>query len=326
MPALLASVLVLQGVSCVSAPVDDPRAARAEAFERVGSWSDAAGLWTQIYFDSGFEDVEAGRQAARASLVAGRADDALVRLNDLLARDPGAPRLLEMRGTAREALGQPSAARADYEAALAVEPDLPRALVRLGTLDVAAGQVEVGLQRLARGVALDPGDREAQFSLGVALAGAGDPDGAAEAFEVAFRGEPGATAASLGQRLEASRLLGSHPSCAAWLAPLLAANPQHTEALWRVGQSEVAGGRRADGLRHLERAAESDPGDVAALAAYAAALLLEGRDGDAQAIIDHALGLELTPAESELLDGLARPEGEGTAGGDSGTDSVSRPR
>ncbi len=311
MPALLASVLLLQGVSCVSAPIDDPRAARAEAFERVGSWSDAAGLWTQIYFDSGFRDVEAGRQAARASLVAGRPDDALVRLNDLLARDPGAPRLLEMRGTAREALGQASLARADYEAALAAEPELPRALVRLGTLDVAAGDVEEGLQRLARGVALDPSDREAQFSLGVALAGAGDTEGAAEAFDVAFRGEPRPTAAALGQRLEAARLLGGHPSCAAWLTPLLAANPQHTEALWRVGQSEVAAGRRADGLRHLERAAESDPGDVAALSAYAAALLLEGRDRDAQAILDHALGLELTPAESELLDGLVQPDGDG---------------
>ncbi|MDA8592776.1 hypothetical protein N9L90_02520, partial [Planctomycetota bacterium] len=97
----------------------------------------------------------------------------------------------------------------------------------------------------------------------------------------------------------------------AWLTPLLAANPQHTEALWRVGQSEVAAGRRADGLRHLERAAESDPGDVAALSAYAAALLLEGRDRDAQAILDHALGLELTPAESELLDRLVQPDGDG---------------
>jgi len=326
MPALVASVLVLQGVSCVSTPVDDPRAARAEAFERVGSWSDAAGLWTQIYFDSGFKDVEAGRQAARASLVAGRPDDALVRLNDLLARDPGAPRLLEMRGTAREALGQLSAARVDYEAALAAEPDLPRALVRLGTLDVAAGRVEEGLERLGRGVALDPSDREAQFGLGVALAGAGDPDGAAEAFDVAFRGEPVITEASIGQRLDAARLLGSHPSCAAWLAPLLAANPQHTEALWRVGQSEVAGGRRADGLRHLERAAASDPGDVAALSAYAAALLLEGRDGDAQAIIDHALGLDLTPAESALLDGLSRPGGDRPTEAGSGPDELSRPR
>lgn len=331
MPALLASVLLVQGVSCVSAPLDDPRAARAEAFERVGSWSDAAGLWTQIYFDSGFRDVEAGRLAARASLVAGRPDDALVRLDDLLAREPGDPRLLEMRGSAREALSQPAAARVDYEAALAVEPNLPRALARLGALEVAAGRVEEGLELLTRGVALDPSDLEAQFGLGVALAGAGDPGGAAGAFDAAFGGQTSVSAASLGQRLDAARLLGSHPACAAWLAPLLAANPQHTEALWRIGQSEISGGRRADGLRHLERAAESDPGDVAALSAFAAALLLEGRDDDAQAIIDHARGLDLTPEEAALLEGLGGPHvGEPQPGvppeEDPGSETVSRPR
>ena len=82
-------------------------------------------MWTQIYFDSGLKDLEAGRLAARASLIAGRPDEALMRLNDLLARTPGEPRLLEMRGSAREGLGQLGAARADYEAALAVAPDLP---------------------------------------------------------------------------------------------------------------------------------------------------------------------------------------------------------
>lgn len=307
MPALLAGVCLLHVVSCISVPVDDPREARAEAFERVGSWSDAAGLWTQIYLDSGLRNLEAGRLAARASLVAGRPDEALLRLNDLLARSPGEPVLLQMRGSALEGLNQPVAARADYEAALARDPSLPRALARLGALDLAEGEVEQGLARLLAGVALDPSDREAQFSLGVASAAEGRRDRAAMAFGAAFGGDDLVTERTLESRLEAARLLGSDPRCAPWLAPILEINPQHTEALWRLGQSEFAGGRRADGLRHLARAAESDPGDVSALAAYAAALLLDGRDGEASDIIEHARGLELTPAEAALLEGLTEP-------------------
>ncbi len=313
MPVLLAGVCLLQTVSCVSTAVDDPRLARAEAYERVGSWSEAAGLWTQIYFDSGFRNLEAGRLAARASLVAGRPDEALVRLDDLLARTPGVPGLLEMRGSAREGLGQLGAARADYEAALAVDPDLPRALSRLGALDVAEGNVEEGLARQTRGVALDPGDRDAQYALGVASAGAGRMARAAAAFQAAFSretGEESEGAASQARRLEAARLLGSDPQCVGWLAPVLRANPQHTEALWRTGQSEFAGGRRADGLGHMARAAESDPGDVAALAAYAAALQLDGRAGEAEVVIEHARGLDLTAAESALLEGVAMPPQE----------------
>ena len=318
MPALMAGVCLLQCVSCVTTEVDDPRLVRAEAYERVGSWSEAAGLWTQIYFDSGLRDLEAGRLAARASLVAGRPDDALVRLDDLLARTPGDPQLLEMRGCAREELGRPEAARADYEAALAADPDLPRTLSRLGALDVADGNLDQGLDRLVRGVGLDPSDRDAQFGLGVAWASTGQMKLAAEAFGAAFRGEESVAASSLGRRLEAARLLGSDPRCADWLAPLLRAYPQHTEALWRTGQSELAGGRRVDGMAHLARAAESDPGDVPALAAYAAALLLEGRDGDAEAIIEHALGLNLTEAEAALIRGVRVPSAGGSTGDSTG--------
>ena len=141
---------------------------------------------------------------------------------------------------------------------------------------------------------------------------------AAEAFGAAFRGEESVAASSLGRRLEAARLLGSDPRCADWLAPLLRAYPQHTEALWRTGQSELAGGRRVDGMAHLARAAESDPGDVPALAAYAAALLLEGRDGDAEAIIEHALGLNLTEAEAALIGGVRVPSAGGSTGDSTG--------
>lgn len=326
MPALMAGVCLLQGVSCVSTVVDDPRLARAEAYERVGSWSEAAGLWTQIYFDSGFKDLEAGRLAARASLIAGRPDEALMRLNDLLARTPGEPRLLEMRGSAREGLGQLGAARADYEAALAVAPDLPRALSRLGALDVAEGRVEEGLARQTRGVALDPGNRDAQYALGLASAGVGRMERAADAFDAAFRGEAGETSASLARRLEAARLLGSDPRCVDWLAPVLRTNPQHTEALWRTGQSEFAGGRRADGLGHLARAAESDPGDVAALAAYAAALLMVGRAEEADAVIEHGRGLDLTAAEAALLEGVVVPPAEEPAAGASQSEAPGESR
>jgi len=318
MPTLLVAVSWLSLSACVSVPVEDPRRARAEAHERVGSWSEAAALWSQIYLDSGFRDLDAGRQAASASLVAGRPADARARLDDLLARRPGDAGLLELRGIAYEDLGLPAAARADYEAALAADPARPRALSRLGDLEVQAGEVDRGLERLAAGVALDPTDRGAQLRLGLQLARSGRPDPAAGAFQAAFADDEVSPRVPLEARLEAARLLPGDPRCAPWLEPLVRARPQHTEALWRLGQCEFAAGRRAAGLRHLTQAAESDPGDVAALAAFAAALSLAGRSEEAAAVVEHARGLGLTPAEQALIDGVAPAPG-GPSGAGAGT-------
>ena len=325
MPMLLAGVSALPGTSCVTVPVDDPRQARAEAFERVGSWAEAAALWNQIYLDSRFQDLDAGRQAARASLVAGRPGDARARLDDLLRRSPGDPGLLELRGVAHEELGLLEAARADHQAALAVDPERPAALARLGALEAAAGETERGLDHLVEGVALDPSDRGAQLQLGLLLARSEQLDRAAEAFDAAFEGDRVSPRVPLEARLEAARLMPGDPRAARWLELVVRERPQHTEALWRLGQSEFAGQQRAAGLRHLAEAAESDPGDVPALAAYAAALSSSGRTREAEAVLDHARGLTLSPGEAALLDALAEPRSEPPSESEQGSGGAERP-
>lgn len=312
----LSAPLGLVASGCVTTAVEDPRTVRAEAYERVGDWPEAAALWTEIYFASGTRDRDAGFAGARASLAAGRSSEARALLDDLEARSPGEPRVLELRGAAYEALGAPEAARSDYEAALAIAPDRPRSLARLGALQIAAGEVEAGRASLERSLELDPDNPRAQLDLGLAAAAAGDRERAARAFDAAFATDEPTDE----DRLEAARRFGSDPDVAPWLAPVVRRDPQHTEALWRLGSALRAGAEPGRGLELLRRAAESDPGDVAALVAYASALASDGRSDEAQAVLEHARSLELSEAEAALVEGVsADPEidpGSGPAGED----------
>ncbi|MEM1450476.1 MAG: hypothetical protein AAGI22_15265 [Planctomycetota bacterium] len=281
--------------------VDDPRNDRAEAYERVGAWPEAAALWAEIYFASGTRDRDAGFAAARASLAAGRSSEARALLDDLDARGPGEARVLELRGAAHEALGAPDAARVDYVAALEIDADRPRSLARLGALQIAAGEVDEGLESLEKSIELDPANARAQLDLGLAAAAAGDRERAIRALDVAFQSDEPTDE----ERLEAARRIGADPDVAPWLAPVVRRDPQHTEALWRLGAALRAGIEPGRGLEFLRRAAESDPGDVAALVAYAGGLVADGLVEDARAILEHARSLELTEEETALVDEVA---------------------
>ncbi|MEM9799787.1 MAG: tetratricopeptide repeat protein [Planctomycetota bacterium] len=302
MPAVAAlGSLLVATVGCQSAPPEDPRAARAEAYERVGSWPDAAALWTEIYLAGGARDVEAGLSAARSSLLAGRPEEARARLVDLVGRWPQDARVLELFGEADMALGQTDDARTRFTAALEIDPDRPRSLARIGAIDVAAGRTVEGLAALERSVELDPSDVHAQLDVGSAAAELGRMDRAAVAFDVACASD----LVEDDERMEAARRLGDDARVAPWLEPVVRRDPQRTEALWRLGAARRLGGSLGRGRELLGRAAESDPGNVDALVRYANALLEDGFADDAREVVEHAGSLNLTEAESSRIEELA---------------------
>ena len=63
-------------------------------------------------------------------------------------------------------------------------------------------------------------------------------------------------------------------------------DPLHTRALTLLGNAQLAAGFQARAVQTLEQAAQSDPGDEAALRAFAAALTETGQAGRARAILD----------------------------------------
>ena len=291
------AVLPLAWASCVAVPMDDSRISQAQAYDRVGAWAEASVLWTEIYLASSGRDIEAGLSAASASFKAGRFMEARIRLVDLATRAPKDARVFELRGQAHEELGQMEAAEDDYRTALELDPGRPRSLTHLGALMVLGGDVDPGIELMEKGLALDPADESARYRLGVVASQAGRRDKAIEAFA---RACPSDQVTDL-ERLEAARLIGSDAAVADWLEPVVRHDPQWTEALWRLGEARTLGGRSVRGLELLERAAETDPGDIAALAAYARGLMGAGRTDDAMAIIEHARSLDLTAAEQAVI-------------------------
>ena len=65
---------------------------------------------------------------------------------------------------------------------------------------------------------------------------------------------------------------------------------------------------------------------MAALAAYAAALLMVGRAEEADAVIEHGRGLDLTAAEAALLEGVVVPPAEEPAAGASQSEAPGESR
>jgi len=291
------ATLALLATGCMRTPVKDTRVGRAESYERVGSWPEASVVWTEIYLASNASNTDAGYRAARASFAAGRFAEARIRLVDLARRAPKDARVFELSGQTSEVLGDAEGARAAYRTALDLDADLPLSSTRLGALLVAAGDVEAGMEWLQKGLELDPEDGRAQYAYGLAAHAAGDRDLAILAFGAACASD----APSDQERLEAARMIGADARVADWLEPVVKHDPQWTEALWRLGEARALGGRFTRGLALLERAAESDPGDVAALAAYARGLVGAARIDEATAIIEHARSLDLTPEEQALI-------------------------
>lgn len=296
--ALLGTLLV----GCAAPAVEDPRTARAEAFVRVESWGEAAGLWNEIYIASGATDIDAGVMSARALLEAEEADGARARLVDLAAKAPSRAEVFSLLGRAHEDLGDPLAARRSFEIAAGLDPKDPVVLRRLGDLVSGAGDSAGGLVLLRQSLALISSDPETRLVFGLRAAEAGLLDEAAPHLD-ALLGTPRATTQ---ERLRAARPFGADPRVIAWLRPVVLQNPESTEGLRRLGEALFVQGDRKAGLDYLERAARSDPGDVEALLSLGRGLIAAEELNRAAAVIDHVLGLELTPFENSALKDVER--------------------
>jgi tetratricopeptide (TPR) repeat protein len=138
--------------------------------------------------------------------------------------------------------------------AAASQPDNAQIHVELGQLYLRVGQPALAIPPLRRALALDPRLATGYWRLGEALAGLGDVAGAIEALEAAVRLQPGLALAHY-------RLGLLH---------------------YDQGQSQVA----ADAFR---RAARAGLAGVGKLVAEARALILEGREADAEPLLRRAV-------------------------------------
>lgn len=119
-------------------------------------------------------DVEAEGFLASASLARGRPDEALQRAEAVLAREPRAPRALEVAAIARVQKGDRAGARRAFETLLETEPDGWAHLNNFGVFEMEGGDYRAAARLFHQAVSLNPGNVEGYRGLREAAQALGD--------------------------------------------------------------------------------------------------------------------------------------------------------
>ncbi|MGC8476315.1 MAG: tetratricopeptide repeat protein [Acetobacteraceae bacterium] len=204
---------------------------------------------------------------ARVALQSGNPSAALRLADKALARHPGDPAALLLRGEALSRLGQPGPARAAFAQVLGERPDSVPALVGLGRLRLVDAPDRAAVL-FRHALAEAPGNTAALTDLGVALDLQGDHAAAQASYRLALAANPTLVPARVNLALSLAES-GQGPAAVAMMAPMAgnaAAGPKLREdyaaILTMAGQSNRARAVLAGVMPPAEAAA--------ALAAYAA--------------------------------------------------------
>ena len=188
-----------------------------------------------------------------------------------LAEDPMNLEGWESLVRARDAIGEQDAAQAALDRALEVFAAAPFPRQRLATLGqelglnapAATGEAEIAsmVERLAERLESDPDDLDGWLMLARSYTVLGKADEAREAMAAAARlapEDPSVLAIEAAAIREANG--GQHNAeSIAVLRRVLALDPNHTEALWVVGNAEADAGNTDGAVEMLERVYELSP-------------------------------------------------------------------
>lgn len=153
---------------------------------RDGALDDATALLTQaLRREPGNPAMR--RNLVRALLLSYRYDQVLLHANAVLANDPKDAEMHYARGTALNALGQPTKACAALARALALQPNNAPAWLNMANASIDAGDPEAAETMYRTAVTLDPNMAEAHASLGHLLLEQARLHAATEACETAVR-------------------------------------------------------------------------------------------------------------------------------------------
>ena len=207
---------------------------------------------------------------AAAQLTAGRRDDAMVTLTDVLKREPNSTRGLYMMGRAWDLLGQPEKAIPNFQKAVGIDPYAAGNHNALGMSLLKAGRLDESIGSFENAVRLHPYDASAWLGMAGALVKKGDYQEAAEAFTEALRSEPNLR-----------------------------------DAYLSLGLCQLVLGQTPDAVRTWKRGRSVEPDDADLCEALAAGLVLAGRNGEALETAEEARRLGADEASCLLTEGLA---------------------
>jgi Tfp pilus assembly protein PilF len=310
--AQLALALLLLLTSCSTAGLTAERDERTaeERGAQSGTWREARSA--EERFRAGGDGAsEACCAAARAYLEVDASEHALALIDEGLKLDPTHPELLEVRGNALERQGFRRAAEASYSAALTLDPSRSSARVARAHLRLALGLAQGARSDYELALSAGADAPETWLGYAQALAGAGEPRRAFDAFAQAFaRGSADAP-----HRIAAARLLvdghvrprrpSDDDQAIAWLIDAQMLAPKDVQAPILLAALHEQRGDLESARAALEGALAIEPDAQDALVALARVCESRGDAGCAAEAARRALDHERDPARRAWLAELA---------------------
>ena len=188
----------------------------------------------------------------------GRPQDALPKLQSIVARDP---RNSVFRGSLARALRQMGRLREAiplYKEAVAISPDDPEAWYNLAVALQEAGQTNESAVAVREAIRRDPRRPEAHNALGIAYVGEGKPDAAREEFGKAIAIDP-RDARAYTNLANVYRSAGRLDDAANEYQQAVALAPNYVDALNGLGVVEVQRDRPQVAISYFDRALRISP-------------------------------------------------------------------
>lgn len=185
--------------------------------------------------------------------------DSVTLWTDVIAKYPACTIALTNRSMAFVATGQFGRAAMDCERVVSLSPRDAGALAQYGgTLDYC-GRYREAVAVLDRGVALDSTNHSLYTNRGAAYAGLGQDGQALRDFTRALSLDPASTNARIQRAYLYLERFQQYDLAATDYAQVLGREPGNVVASCNLGLALYRGGRFADALRQMDRAAESSP-------------------------------------------------------------------
>lgn len=277
------------------------RLATAALHYRLGAYAEAVRL---LHALADGEQAVGGRalllMRGNASLLAGRHEEAVRDYTALLQSDPQPAEVHGNLGLAYAALGDHTAAAAEFEAALAYEHEDGTTLyLNRGVSQALRGEHEKAIADYSRVLRLDPRAAKAHMNRGVSRAALGDHERAIEDFSRALHIAPTASA-HLNRGLSRAAL-GHHRQAIGDFSRALRLHPADSLALVGRGRSRSALGDQAGAVTDHTAALEVDPQLAIAYYERGIAYMVLGRHH--QALEDFSAAIRINPGDAAAYKG-----------------------
>jgi tetratricopeptide (TPR) repeat protein len=230
---------------------------------QVGVWKDSETLFRHALAVTGPNSL-ARNNYGLVLYGEGRAEEALVHLEEAIRIDPDYPDAHNNYGIALAKLERWDLAVAQYETALRLEPGAPSALVNLGNALLHLGRIREAESCFREVLSKNPESADARLGLGSVLGRQDRPAEALEQLELASR-RTSRSAATLTARGELLGRLGRVAEAMECLQEAVKIDPNHVEARINLGVALDRTNRIPEAIEQFRQAVRIKPNSAEAL-------------------------------------------------------------